>query len=339
MLTIRPYTLHFRTPWRYSGGTLDRRDGLLVVRATPWGDIYSDCAPLPGFSAEALDDCRRVFRALGVLDLSFLDDPDAFDDVAAAAPWPAAVRAALECLHLGSLCAQGNPHPLWGYPPLPSVPVQAVTNSPDEARTLASLGFRTLKIKLGMQPIADELDRLRAIRNAVGNDVVLRGDANGAWDLETAQRMLRGLAGLGLELVEEPVRDPTPDRLAGLRGVAPILIAADESARDEASVAALVAAGAVDAVVLKPMLTGGPLTTLRIARAVDQAGLLPIISSSLESNVGLRCAFEVARRLPAATAHGLATAHLFHANVGDELPVRDGHMTIASGAHDDGGFA
>jgi len=203
------------------------------------------------------------------------------------------------------------------------------------AHSAVVAGFTTLKLKGGGEASTAELvERLRAVRAAVGDGIRLRLDVNGAWDAMAATERLRALAPIGLELVEQPVA-PGPDAaavLARLRASTGATIAADESVTSAAAAQALLAAGAVDVLVIKPARVGGPAVALEIAALAARAGVGIIVSTLLETGVGLRSALVTAALLPPggrALAHGLATGPLLVSELvrGGGVPVAGGQAT------------
>jgi len=101
----------------------------------------------------------------------------------------------------------------WPAPVRAEVPVNGLVPAvgPDEAAALAGEaaagGVTTLKVKVGSGALADDADRVAAVRAALGPSGRIRLDANGAWDVETAVAAIDRLAGFELELVEQPVAD------------------------------------------------------------------------------------------------------------------------------------
>ena len=127
-------------------------------------------------------------------------------------------------------------------------------------------GFLTLKVKAGAERETEVLvDRVRAIRAAVGPDIRLRLDVNGAWDLATAIDRLEAIARFDIEFVEQPLPPHDIDGMAELRRRVRVPIAADEAAASVRDVRGLLAADAVDALVIKPVRVGGPGAVAAIA--------------------------------------------------------------------------
>jgi O-succinylbenzoate synthase len=149
------------------------------------------------------------------------------------------------------------------------------------------------------------------VRAALGPGVALRVDANGVWDLDTAVDMIGRLARYDLELVEQPVA--TLDELARLRRRVTVPLAADESVRAVDDARRLAALSAADAVVLKVQPLGGVGSALRVA---DAAGVPAVVTSMLETSVGIAAGLALAAALPDLPyACGLATAGVLGGDV------------------------
>ena len=190
-------------------------------------------------------------------------------------------------------------------------------------------GCRTAKVKVAEpgQSLADEIARLEAVRDALGPDGRIRVDANAAWDVEVAVTRLVALdrAAGGLEYAEQPV--PGVADLAALRRRTHVPIAADESIRRADDPLAVARAHAADVVVLKVQPLGGVRACLELA---ERIGLPVVVSSALESSVGLAAGVALAAALPELPyACGLATAQLFHDDlVTDPFRPVDGALDV-----------
>ena len=181
-----------------------------------------------------------------------------------------------------------------GWPPAvrDAIAVNALVDEPRvDVDALAE--FPAVKVKVGQaDPVAD-LDLVAAVRNAIGPSIALRADANGAWDLETASRVIPQLARYGLELVEQPVAGL--DELARLRRIVDVPLAADECVRSVDDARCLAVLHAADAVVLKVQPLGGVSAALRVAEA---AGVPAIVTSMRETSVGIAAGLALAAALP-----------------------------------------
>jgi L-alanine-DL-glutamate epimerase-like enolase superfamily enzyme len=252
-----------------------------------------------------------------------------------------ALRAALDAALLDM---REQPAPSLAEEDAPGVGVNATLPSLGPAATAeaalqaVSAGFATLKLKAGAERETEVLvDRIRAVRDAVGPDVRMRLDVNGAWDLETAVERLAGAGRYGLEYVEQPVAGDDPALLATLRRRVRVPIAADEAVTSVRAARALLDAEAVDVLVAKPARVGGPQAVAEIAALAADRGVPVVVSTLFETGVGIAAALAQAARLPrvtgdgrlAAPDHGLATAGLLeHDLLADGLPVVDGRMCL-----------
>lgn len=203
----------------------------------------------------------------------------------------------------------------WPAPVRASVPVNVTVPAVDPARAreivASSGGCRTAKVKVAEpgQTAADDEARLEAVRDALGPDGRIRVDANTAWDVEEAVARLAAYdrAAGGLEYAEQPVR--TVDELAALRRRTHVPLAADESVRRSDDPMAVVRRAAADVVVIKVQPLGGVRACLELA---ERMGLPVVVSSALESSVGLAAGIALAAALPELPyACGLATGRLF----------------------------
>ena len=161
--------------------------------------------------------------------------------------------------------------------------------------------FPCVKAKVGHLDPREVAAFTADVRSALGPKVLLRLDANGAWDRETALAVLDGLAPLGLEWIEQPVRDLAD--LAWLRERSSVPIAADEAVRSLSELERAIALRAADVLVVKPALVGGLIRAREMAGVARAAGLQVVVTSMLESAVGRTGALHLAASLPGALPH------------------------------------
>lgn len=222
-----------------------------------------------------------------------------------------------------------------GYPePVrASIPVNVTVpaTNPEKAQAIIARrgGCETAKIKVAEkgQSLDDDLDRIAAVRDVF--DGKIRIDANAGWDRHTAIHSIPLLdrAAGGLEYVEQPVS--TVEDLSAVRKAVAVPIAADESIRRAEDPYRVAKHDAADLIVCKVQPLGGVRACLRLAQDI---GLPVVVSSALESSVGIRAGVALAASLPELDyACGLATVQLFEHDVtsdrlvptAGELPVRD----------------
>ena len=225
----------------------------------------------------------------------------------------------------------------WKAPPEPlrgSIRVNATLPavSPEDVAAILDRfpGCRTIKVKVAEpgQSLAEDEARVAATRAYVGAAGRIRVDANGAWSVDEAARAIRVLAGYDLEYVEQPCA--TVGELAEIRRRVKHLgvpIAADESVRKADDPLAVARAGAADVLVIKAQPLGGIAAALRI---VAEAHLPVVVSSALDTSVGISMGAHLAAAIPALDYDcGLGTAALLAADVTDAplLPV-DGAIPV-----------
>ncbi len=217
----------------------------------------------------------------------------------------------------------------WPVPVRPRVAVNALIPAlpPDEAAALAAAavadGFGCVKVKGG---VGGDVDRVAAVRDAIGPATALRVDANGAWDVETAVAVVAALSPYDLELVEQPV--VSLEDLGRVRRRVTVAVAADECVRGVDDARRLASLAAADAVVVKVQPLGGVAAAMAVAEA---AGVPAVVSSLYETSVGIAAGLALAAALPELPwACGLGTAALLDGDVvidpllpvGGELELR-----------------
>ncbi|WP_196822985.1 o-succinylbenzoate synthase [Arthrobacter sp. CAN_A6] len=194
-------------------------------------------------------------------------------------------------------------------PALPASRVEAIL-----AR-FGAVGAVKVKVAERGQTLADDVARVAEVRRLLPN-AALRVDANGGWSEEEAVTALTALAEFTLEYAEQPVPD-----IAGLRRVRnelrrrqlPVLIAADESVRREQDPLRVAREDAADLLVIKAAPLGG---VRRAVEIVALAGLPVVVSSALDTSVGIRAGIALAAALPELPyACGLATVSLMDGDV------------------------
>ncbi|MGO1257154.1 o-succinylbenzoate synthase, partial [Microbacterium gubbeenense] len=204
---------------------------------------------------------------------------------------------------------------------VPAVPAAEVSG------VLARYGAcRTAKVKVAEagQSLDDDIARVAAVRDLLGPEGRIRVDANAGWNVDEAERALHALAEFDLEYAEQPCASVA--ELAELRDRLrkwDLPLAADESVRKSEDPLAVARAGAADIVIIKAQPLGGARRALDI---VEQAGLAAVVSSAIDTSVGLAQGALLAAALPALDHDcGLGTAALLAADVTpDRLIPHDG---------------
>ena len=210
-------------------------------------------------------------------------------------------------------CAEEAAAGDWPEPVRTSVPVNVTVPAvgPERAHEIVVAGgCTTAKVKVAepRQALGDDQARLEAVRSALGPEGRIRVDANGGWDVDEAVGAIRALerAAGGLEYVEQPCL--SVEELAAVRRAVDVPVAADESIRRAADPYRVRDLEAADIAVLKVQPLGGVRACLRIA---EDIGLPVVVSSALETSVGIAAGIALAAALPELPyACGLATVQL-----------------------------
>jgi o-succinylbenzoate synthase len=225
----------------------------------------------------------------------------------------------------------------WPAPRRSAVPVNATVPAvrPDQVPAVLARfdGCTTAKVKVAErgQTLADDLDRVAAVRDAMGSAAHVRVDANGGWSLEQAVEALGKLSAYDLEYAEQPCA--TVDELASLRRALvrsriAVPVAADESIRKAEDPLLVARREAADLVVVKVAPLGGVARALEI---VDACGLPAVVSSALDTSIGIAAGVALAAALPDLDhACGLGTVGLFERDVA-RSPLRPVAGTLPAG--------
>ncbi len=161
-----------------------------------------------------------------------------------------------------------------------------------EAKGYADKGYKTLKVKVGLDPDED-YSHIAAIRAAVGPKVTIRIDANQGWTVPQAIYALRKMAPLAIEFCEQPVLASDTAGLRAVRSQSPIAIMADEALFGPSDAIKLIRAEACDTFNIKVMKAGGLLNSIRIAHIADAANIRCMVGCMLESKLALTAAAHV----------------------------------------------
>lgn len=351
---VRVWWQSFRLPMRRSmvasHGTMEHRDGLVVgIEDAAGRTAYGEASPLTSYAGGTVEEAAAIVAHLGGRLLGRTADA-AFDLPSDCPGTPGAIAAARCGLETaaGSLAAAVAGEGLGSWLAARAglaqhdapIPVNAIVDAVEpgdaaqQAIELAARGFRVLKLKVGRDHEAD-FARVAAVCGIGGWGVRARLDPNGAWPAEEALTLLRRYESLGVTLCEQPISHNDRDALAamaGFRGATSIVIAADESCRSLGDLDALLAAGAADVVVIKPMVTGLWEAVRMVKRA--NATLTPaIVTTTFDSGIGTAAAIHIASLVaPAVLACGLTTAEQLAADLVTGLPAAaGGHLARPSG--------
>jgi o-succinylbenzoate synthase len=338
-----PYGIPFKTPYETARGTASHREGVILRIETDSGHEGLGEASLdPSITEGAIEALLPHIETLAAAIAGA--DPADVDSILEPYLGGADAARASHCAFEAALADAGARiarKPLAelvaaaGASSRTLVPVNATIASRSlEAAAAAALvarvaGFGCVKLKVGMEAaVADEVERVAAVREVLGAEIKLRLDANGAWDEATAIEGIRALEGYDIELIEQPVPAYDLEALGRVRAAVTTAIAADEAVGDYASAARAIAHA--DVLVLKPMRLGGISTASYVARHAAASGLDAIVTTTIDTGVATALALHLAATLPDENrAHGLATASLLESDLlVRPLAVERGYMRL-----------
>jgi len=329
---IDSFSLPLESPLSTAAGAITERSGFLVRYDHRGETGIGEATPLAGWT-ESLDACedgleRALDAGAGGAHSAGLLELDAEEA-------PAARHGFATALLDADARADGIPLYRWfdDTRTVQSVPVNATVGDADRETTVdraaaaVDRGFDCLKCKVGARPLDEDVTRVRAVREAVGDGVALRLDANGAWTREDAERALERFEPLDVAYVEQPVPADDLAGLADLRGNG-VDIAIDEGLVEH-SMADVFDADAADVAVLKPMVLGGPGNAQTLALRARDRGIEPVVTTTVDAVVARTAAVHVAAAIPDVAPCGLATADMLAADLTDDpAPVSDGSIAV-----------
>jgi L-alanine-DL-glutamate epimerase-like enolase superfamily enzyme len=354
-----PYRIPFRAQYKTSLGTLTQREGLVLEVETDDGRIgLGEAAPAP----EALGTSKALDRAIGVVAPSLIGcELVEVEPSKLAVGWApeitGAVRAALD-IALFQLFPQARHMPLARFlrtNASDSVAVNAlVTLSSDPRRAAAAAvaeGFSTIKLKVGafargqssergvqpgalqpgaFLPASVHTGYVADVRAAIGPDLKLRLDPNGAWTVEEAAGNISAVSGYDIEYLEQPIPPGDLDALARLQAAVDVDIAADEDVTDLETARRIIEMSAARVLVLKPQRLGGFRPCLQVMEEASRAGVRCVVTTSIEAGVGTAACLHLAAALPPGSpASGLATADLLASELTTpHLAIENGVMRV-----------
>ncbi len=330
---IQSYCLALRQPWRSAGASFNTRRGFIVAVEDDAGHRgYGDCAPLAATESEAqarnwLGEQRTVLAGLQTgAALSTLPVPE---------HCPRAARCGLETALL-DLVSKQHRLPLYRWlEPQASATVNVNGNlgsldKDTHTRLAAAAGFSVIKLKVGLRPLAEDIDNLQRLAGVLPDGISLRLDANQAWNAEQARRFIAGITNLPVECLEEPLHAPGLEQLKRLQSQAAFPLALDESLT-QLSHEDILSQKPVARLVLKPMLLGGLRAALTLGRRARRAGLESLVTTTVDSAVGSWAAAHLAAALDAggrAMHHGLATSAWLSHDIAPPPAIRDGRIVL-----------
>ena len=321
---IEKHTLRYKKPISTSHGIITDRSVILLGlkdKKGTWG--YGESSPLKGFSSENTDDVENILTEWGKTKNERL-----------LTGFPTA-KAAVDCAFL-DLKAKNNGLPLHKYmnsESLKEFPISQLIlgETPKElvsnARRATEAGYKTLKIKVGTSSEEIDYERLKAVRETVGQEIAIRIDANGGWNTNQAIDILGRLIPFAIEFVEEPTRGL--DNLATVQKNVVQKIAIDESLQDVDNIEKIKNAQIAKILIIKPSAIGGIKFASQLIDRAKSLELEVVVTSLLDGAIGVAAAAHLTSAYNLFDpAPGLGTSALLADDLAESIPVNNGNMVL-----------
>lgn len=329
----QPFTLFFRFEAGTSRGILTEKHGWLIRLSHPLNPSMAgigECSLIPGLSP---DHPEALLQLINDFSLNGLDPEDFNRHHALLFPALSfAIETAMaQMRHHGDmrLYPSGFTEGSVGIPINGLIWMGEIGLMKARVNEKLAQGFTTIKIKVGALNFDEELELIKEIRRDYKPDeVILRLDANGAFQPEEALEKLKRLSDFQIHSIEQPVRPGQTELMAMLCSLSPIPIALDEeliNCSDE-SIYTLFETIQPQFIILKPSLLGGVKRSEKIIRAAASKGIGWWVTSALESNVGLNAIAQWTATLDFEIPQGLGTGQLYQNNFDSPLCIRQAKL-------------
>jgi o-succinylbenzoate synthase len=337
-LTYIPYSTKLKKPFHTSGKTISAREGFILILKSKTKSLgIGEAAPLPEFGSETYEETELALQNFNLkLSIDIGNIEESIEQNLKNFSGLPSLKCGLELAILKLICSEKStsiPDLLnRSYPELIVVNGVIGLISADRAEEtvldLLGKGFRTIKVKVGRNDFEEDLTVIKKIRDAAGKDIKIRIDANAKWGKDEAVDYLTKLESFNIEYAEQPVK--YLDDFLFLKNKTTIPLAVDESLRTMDDAQKFIVSRAAEYVILKPMMLGGIIPTLKIADMAKESGIKSVVTSSFEGVIGRIGAVNAAAFVNNELAHGLATADYFdEENIPDPFPVKDGKILFS----------
>lgn len=214
-----------------------------------------------------------------------------------------------------------------------SLPIVDAESAVEEGQQMVERGWRLIKVKVGRPNPDDDVEMVRLVRRELGDDVRLRVDANQAYDVKTALRVIRGVAPYNLDFFEQPVHRHNVAGMAEVTRQSPIPIMADESVKSPAELAAIARRRAADYASIYVIGPGGLLSSRKMAVVAEVNRMRGYVGGALESAIGAAAGLHLAAASPAidlgCEVYG---QYMLEEDVGrDRFVMEDGALVVPQG--------
>jgi o-succinylbenzoate synthase len=348
-LDFHRYSRPLQIPLVTARQTVSQREGLIVrVVAENGVTGLGEAAPLAEYSPDSIDQSERNLT-LAAKRSAAKAVPDSLDDISTLvgelipADNPAA-RFGLETslCDAAARCARQSLCRWLGGEDVATIRINYLLDRPvadwrAAADDIKRFGYRAVKVKVGIGSISEDAAFVRRARVELGDDVAIRLDANRAWSYNDAVTALEAIKDIGIEFVEEPLRQSDLGLLPQLRGKTGVPVALDESMAETLfhrgidAIDMIMTKEMCDLIILKPTVLGGIFPAIQLAQSGRRHGIPIVVTSTLETEIGLAALLQLAAYLDVRIPCGLDTLRLFSSGDAAMRTVTDGAIRVPAG--------
>lgn len=317
------YNLNFANPFKYSKNIFYNREGFILQITSASGQTaLGECSPLPGFSYEEISESDQQLQKLSQILYNFEigNNLDSLENFTAKRNLFPSVKFGLEQCFLNLFAVSSNNFLSANFGiKKKEIPVNAVVSIGEKLDIISEIerkskaGFNTFKIKLGGVSLDTDINLIESIRKFFGNEINIRLDLNGAWDKKIALSNIEKFLPFGIQYIEEPCG--FIDSLTDIAKKSRVPIAVDESMNSVSDLLNVIKSSNIQHIVLKPMITTGIFSAIKLIEEANRRNKKIILSSSFESAVGKSALVFLASLVKHNLAHGLDTGSHFKTDI------------------------
>ena len=335
-ISYSPYELKFKKPFIISRNEINNRTGFLIKISDSSFNGMGECAPFPEFGSETIEKAGEKLKDFNIkLNLNPTGFKENLQNSFKELENFPSLKHGIEQALFNLICKKTNIslNELLNVSSNSEILVNAVVGfllpleSVEVCSELLKEEFKTIKIKVGRDNSENDIKIIKAIRDKLGYNFKIRIDANGKWNLRNAILILNSLEKYNIEYAEQPVN--SIEEFIRLKQETKIPLSADESIRTFEDAEKFIDKGAADVLIIKPMMLGGLLPTLKIIELCEKNKMNVVITSSFESSLGRSFAIFAASTVKNKIAHGLGTAKYFTKDIfPDPYPINNGKIIL-----------
>lgn len=309
------------SPFTIATGTMNYAQNIFIRIHTDSGYYgVGECSAFPMIAGETQSTCFEMGKDFALLwkGKSFLEIEERMQQLHSYTAFNSTIKSAFD-MALYDLNAKHAEKPLYKFlngerkriETDLTIGIDTPAKMAITAKKYKDMGVRIIKVKLGKEKTED-IERIKQIRSAIGDDLLLRIDANQGWDFDSAVSILQEIEKYQIQFCEQPMRYWNDDKLPALRKLSPIKIMADESVFDHHDAIRLIESNSCDYINIKFSKSGGILEAEKINQVCESKNIPCMIGGMLESRIALTAFVHFALARPNIMFYDMDTCMLGH---------------------------